>query len=236
MLYYGYYGFDPMYLLFVLPALILSMLAQGWVKGSYHKYSAVPNMRRMTGREAAEAVCRAAGAYNTRVELSSGGPLSDHYDPRQNVIRLSKEIYHGDSVAAVGIAAHEAGHAAQYAAGYAPIRIRNAFVPLCNIGSTMSYLVILAGVIFQANVLLLIGVGLFSLTTLFHLLTLPVEFNASRRALETIERSYLLNEQELDGAKKVLKSAAMTYVAAAFSSIAVLLYYMFRFFGNGRRD
>ena len=156
--------------------------------------------------------------------------------PKQNVIRLSSDVYHGDSVAAVGIAAHEAGHAAQYAAGYAPIRIRNSFIPLCNIGSSMSYLVILAGVIFQANILLLIGVGLFSLTTIFHLLTLPVEFNASRRAIETLERSSLLNEEELTGAEKVLKSAAMTYVAAAVSSIAVLLYYMFRFLGNGRKE
>lgn len=236
MPYYGFYGFDPMYLLFVLPALLISILAQGWVKGSYRKYSAIPNTGRITGREAAEAVCRAAGAHQTRVELSTGGTLSDHYDPKQNVIRLSSDVYHGDSVAAVGIAAHEAGHAAQYAAGYAPIRIRNSFIPLCNIGSSMSYLVILAGVIFQANILLLIGVGLFSLTTIFHLLTLPVEFNASRRAIETLERSSLLNEEELTGAEKVLKSAAMTYVAAAVSSIAVLLYYMFRFLGNGRKE
>ncbi len=163
------------------------------------------------------------------------GNLNDHYDPRTNVIRLSDSVYGVSSVAAVGVAAHEAGHAVQYAQGYGPIKLRTAIIPVCNIGSQLSILFIIIGLFLYSEPLFGIGVILFSLTVLVQLVTLPVEFNASRRAIQTLESGYLLEEDELQGAKKVLRAAAMTYVAALLVSLAQLLRFLLAFSGR-RRD
>ncbi len=225
---YGGFGFyfDWTYILLI-PAFILSMWAQFKVSSTFNKYSKVSNRRGMTGADAARYILDINGLRNVRIERINGN-LTDHFDPRSNVVRLSDSTYASTSVGAIGVAAHECGHAVQYATGYSPIRIRNAIVPVVNICSKLSIPIIIIGFIFAyagsfLNTLLNIGIILFSATVFFQLITLPVEFNASNRAIATLEQRALLQDDELKGAKKVLSAAAMTYVAAAFSAIMSLL-------------
>ena len=225
---YGGFGFyfDWTYILLI-PAFILSMWAQFKVSSTFSKYSKVSNRRGMTGADAARYILDINGLRHVRIERINGN-LTDHFDPRSNVVRLSDSTYASTSVGAIGVAAHECGHAVQYATDYAPIRIRNAIVPVVNICSKLSIAIIIIGFIFAyagsfSNTLLNIGIILFSATVFFQLITLPVEFNASARAIATLEQRALLQDDELKGAKKVLSAAAMTYVAAAFSAIMSLL-------------
>lgn len=231
---YGDFLADNVYCLLLIPVLLLSLWAQAQVSGNFKKYSRVPSRRRLTGAQAAEAVLRANGVYDVRI-TSTWGELTDHYDPRDNTIYLSQAVYGAATVAAAGVAAHEAGHAVQYAVGYAPIRLRSAIVPLTNIGSRCSFLFLFIGLMLYSQGLFLAGILLFSLTTFFQLVTLPVEFNASHRALETIEGQGLLDDEELTGARKVLRAAALTYVAALLMSALQLLRYVLIFLGRSDR-
>lgn len=235
--YYSGGGVDLLYLFFLLPALLLSLYAEIRVKGSFRRYSAVRNARGMTGAEAAMAVLRYHGVGGVEVAMTRG-TLTDHYDPRDNTIYLSESVYLSPSIAAVGVAAHEAGHAVQYAEGYAPIRLRSAILPVCSFGSRFSFVALALGLVLYSQSLLLVGIVLFSLAALFQLITLPVEFNASRRAVETIDAGGFLTEEETRGAKRVLSAAALTYVAALLTSIAQLLRYLLVFLarGGGRRS
>jgi Zn-dependent membrane protease YugP len=225
--------YDSYYLILVVPCIIFALLAQASVSSTFRKYSRVSNRRGMTGAQAAYEVMRANGVMNVRIERV-GGNLTDHYDPRSNVIRLSDSVYDSTSVAAVGVAAHEAGHAVQYAVNYAPIRIRMAIVPITNIGSQLSWPLILLGLVFSMQALLGLGVLCFSLSTLFQLITLPVELDASHRAIVALRDHNLLSYEELPMAKKTLRAAAMTYVAALATSIAQLLRLLLLY--GGRRD
>lgn len=219
------YYFDWTYLVFIVPAAIISLIASARVNSSFNKYSKIRNRRGITGAQAAYNVLAAHGITNVTIEHVHG-KLTDHFDPRTNTIRLSDAVYNASTIAAVGVAAHEAGHAVQHAVGYVPNKIRGAIVPAVNIGSKLSWIVILLGLVLpvQYDAVLYIGIALFSLTVLFALVTLPVEFNASRRALETIRSSNMLSaEDEYSGARSVLRAAAMTYVASAFASIMSLL-------------
>ncbi len=229
-----FYYYDPYYWMILVPAMLVALVAQIRVSSSFRRWSGVGTARGLTGAQAAEAVLRAHGVYDVRIERV-GGHLSDHYDPRSNVIRLSGSVYGVNSVAAVGVAAHEAGHAVQYAQGYGPIRVRSAIIPLCNIGSQLSILFLVIGLFLYSEPLFGIGVLLFALAVVGQLVTLPVEFNASRRALQTLEQGYLLEGEELRGARKVLSAAAMTYVAALLVSLAQLLRFLLAF-GGRRRD
>ncbi|MDE6454733.1 MAG: zinc metallopeptidase, partial [Dysosmobacter sp.] len=187
--YYGGYGnflANNIYFLLLIPVMLLSLWAQVQVSSNFNKYSRVSNRRRLTGAQAAEAVLRANGVFDVSV-TSTRGSLTDHYDPRNNTIYLSQDVYSAATVAAVGVAAHEAGHAVQYAVNYAPVRLRSAIVPMTNLGSRCSVILLFLGLLLYSQSLFLAGILLFSLTTFFQLVTLPVEFNASRRALETLE-------------------------------------------------
>ena len=233
---YGYYGYgdflaNNLYFLLLLPVLALSLWAQFQVSGSFRRYSAVNN-RRLTGAQAAEAVLRAHGVRDVPVRMTRGN-LTDHYDPRDNTIYLSESVYSAPTIAAVGVAAHEAGHAVQYAQGYGPVRLRSAIIPATQIGSSFSFILLLAGMFLYSQTLFLVGIVLFSFTTLFQLVTLPVEFNASARAIETIQGQALLDQDEVDGAKKVLRAAALTYVAALLMSLLQLLRFVLIFLGRG---
>ena len=222
---YGYYGdflANNIYCILLIPVFLLSIWAQFQVSGNFRRYSEKTNRRYITGAQAAEAVLRAHGVYDVNIR-SCRGNLTDHYNPKDNTIYLSEPVYHAATIAAVGVACHEAGHAVQYAMGYGPIRIRNAIIPATQFGSKFSFVLLLIGLLLYSQPLFLLGIVLFSLTTIFQLITLPVEFNASRRAIETIEGQGLLYEDEIGGAKKVLRAAAMTYVAALATSIANLL-------------
>ena len=221
--------FDWTYLVFIVPCVILSLFCQFKVQSNFSKYSRIPNSRRMTGAQAAEYVLRHNGVTGVVIEHVSGS-LTDHFDPRSNVIRLSDSVYSSMSVAAIGVAAHEAGHAVQHANGYIPNKIRSAILPIANIGSKFSWILILIGLIFYAKIgtiLLNIGIILFSASVLFTVATLPVEFDASRRALRCFRETNLIVGEEYDGAKKVLQAAAMTYVASAVTSIMQLLRLIF---------
>lgn len=236
---YGYSDFlaNNIYCVLLVPVLLLSLWAQVQVSGRFHQYSRVTNRRRVTGAQAAEAVLRAHGVYDVDIR-GCRGDLTDHYDPRDNTIYLSEPVYAAATVAAVGVACHEAGHAVQYAVGYGPIRLRSAVIPATRFGSQMSIILLAVGLALYSQPLFLVGILLFSLTTVFQLITLPVEFNASARALETIEGQGLLEEDELDGARKVLRAAALTYVAALLMSVLQLLRYVLIFVGRnggGRR-
>ncbi len=228
-----YFYFDYYYLILVVPALLLAIWAQVQVKTTYRKYSRVPNSRGMTGAYAAQAVLNFYGITDVRIERVSGN-LTDHYDPRSKVIRLSDGVYNSSTVAAIGIACHEAGHAAQHAENYAPIKIRNAIIPVCNIGSTIGIPLALIGWIFSFSILIYVGLGLYAAVFIFQMATLPVEFNASRRAIKVIDETQLLRDDEIGGAKKVLAAAAMTYVASMIVSLANLLRLLLRF--SNRRD
>lgn len=235
--YYGYGDFlaNNIYCVLLIPVLLLSLWAQVQVSGCFRKYSGKTNRRQLTGAGAAEAVLRAHGVYHVRI-CPCRGSLTDHFDPRDNTIYLSEPVYAAPSVAAVGVAAHEAGHAVQHATGYVPVRLRTAIVPLTNLGSRCSVILLLIGLLLYSQSLFFIGILLFSLTTIFQLVTLPVEFDASRRALETIEGQGLLDGGELKGAKKVLRAAALTYVAALLMSVLQLLRYVLIFLGREDRD
>lgn len=239
--YYSYGDFlaNNIYCILVIPVLLLSVLAQAQVSGSFRRYSAVNNRRRLTGAQAAEAVLHAHGVYDVAIRYCQGN-LTDHYDPRDNTIYLSSSVYGAPTIAAVGVACHEAGHAVQYAEGYGPIRLRSAIIPATQLGSKFSFILLFAGLLLYSQALFLAGILLFSLTTVFQLVTLPVEFNASHRAIETIQGQFLLDEDEIVGAKKVLRAAAMTYVAALLMSALQLLRYVMIFLSrnggsNGRR-
>ena len=232
---YGYYGdflANNIYCILLIPVFLLSIWAQFQVSGNFRRYSEKTNRRYITGAQAAEAVLRAHGVYDVNIR-SCRGNLTDHYNPKDNTIYLSEPVYHAATIAAVGVACHEAGHAVQYAMGYGPIRIRNAIIPATQFGSKFSFVLLLIGLLLYSQPLFLLGIVLFSLTTVFQLVTLPVEFNASRRAIETIERQGLLYDDEIGGAKKVLRAAAMTYVAALLMSMLQLLRYVLIFAGRG---
>ena len=237
MPYYYYYGFDWTYLALVLPCLILSLWASSNVNSTFRKYSKQYSLRRLTGAEAAQRVLSANGVRDVRIEHVSGN-LTDHYDPKSNVIRLSDQVYSNTSTATIGVACHEAGHAVQYAEGYAPIKLRAAIIPVTNIGSRMALPLILLGLLFSSfgDTLIYLGIGCFSLSLVFQLVTLPVEFNASRRALQAIESGNLLTEEEQKGARKTLTAAALTYVAATAVSLAQLVRLLALFGGRRRND
>ena len=229
-----FFYFDYTYWLILIPAFVITMLAQANVSSTFNRYQRMANRRGYTGSMAAQMVLRAHGVTGVRVERVSGR-LTDHYDPRTNVIRLSDAVYNSTSVAAVGVAAHEAGHAVQYAVDYGPIRLRSAIIPVCNFGSQAGILLLVIGLIFNSEMLFGLGVVFFSLMLLFQLITLPVEFNASARAMETLRSTDMLEGEELSGARKVLTAAALTYVAALLVSMAQLLRYLLLFAGNNRR-
>ena len=215
---------------------VLSMIASAKVNSTFNKYSRVRSASGMTGAEAAQRILQQNGIYDVAVEHVSGN-LTDHYDPKNKVLRLSDATYGSNSVAAVGVAAHECGHALQHNVGYLPLRIRSAIVPAANIGSRLGIPIILLGVLLGSNYFLIeLGIWVFSLAVLFQIVTLPVEFNASNRAMVMMERYGILGGDELRSTRKVLSAAAMTYVAAAASSILQLLRLVLLFGGNRRRD
>ena len=243
MPYYGYgygYGLDMTYILLVLPCILLSLWASSNVKSTFSKYSTQYSRRHITGAEAAQRVLLANGVRGVRIERISG-QLTDHFDPKTNVIRLSDGVYDSTSTAAIGVACHEAGHAVQYAESYAPIKLRAAVIPLTNFGSRIAMPLILLGILFSAfgsfsDTLVYLGIACFGFSLVFQLITLPVEFNASRRAIRTIESAELLTAEEQIGAKKTLKAAALTYVAATAVALAQLLRLIAIFGGRRRRD
>ncbi len=227
-----YYGFDYYYIILVLPAILISLVAQIRVKSTFSKYSKIT--AGTTGASAAEKVLLSHGISDVRIERVSGN-LTDHYDPKTNVIRLSDSVYDSRSIAAVGVACHEAGHAVQYAEGYGPIKFRAAIIPACQFGSQFSWIALMLGLIFNFEALIFAGIILFSLVVLFQLVTLPVEFNASRRAISAIKANRILyDDNEINGARRVLSAAAMTYVAALLTSLAQLLRLLLLF--GRRRD
>lgn len=231
---YGMYGIDTTYVL-VIAAFILTLIASYGVKMTFSRYNKVRNARGMTGADAARLILDRNGLSHIRVEHISGS-LTDHFDPRANVIRLSDSTYSSDSVAAVGVAAHEAGHAVQHAVGYAPIKVRNSIIPIVNIGSGLSMPVFLIGLALGSFNLAIVGVILFSATLLFQVVTLPVEFNASRRALRILDESNMLYDDEVKKARKVLTAAALTYVAAVASTALQLLRLVLLAGKNRRND
>lgn len=223
-----YFFMDYYYIILVVPAMIIALIAQVKVKSTYNKFSKIENTRRITGAYAAQAILTYYGITDVRIERISG-KLTDHYDPKSKVIRLSDGVYNSTSVAAIGIACHEAGHAAQHAENYVPIKIRNSLIPVCNIGSSLGIPLALAGYFFGFEPLVIVGLLLYSAITLFQLVTLPVEFNASRRAINAIKDRELLADGEVGSAKKVLTAAAMTYVASMIVALANLLRLVLRF-------
>ncbi len=223
MNYFSYYYLSNYYyLILVVPVLIISLIASARVNSYFKKYSSVLSSRNLTGAQAAFEVLRHYGITNVQIERVNGN-LTDHYDPRTNVIRLSDSVYNSTSVAAIGVACHEAGHAAQYAQNYAPIKIRNFVLPAANLGSKAGFPLALIGFFLNFEILAIAGIVFFSFAVLFQLVTLPVEFNASKRALDVISDADILSVDEKVGAKKILTAAAMTYVAALAVSIANLL-------------
>lgn len=235
MPYFGYYGIDMYYIVLVVPCLLLAFWAQGKVKSTFSRYEQVMNRRGLTGAQAAEAVLRQNGVTGVRIEWVAG-KLNDHFDPRTNTIRLSNAVYSSTSVASIGVAAHEAGHAVQYAQGYFPIKLRAAIIPVTQIGSSAALPLLVLGLVLNSGMLLDIGILAFSLSTVFQLITLPVEVNASNRALAAIEQGGLLTDEEYPMAKKTLTAAAMTYVAALAVSLAQLLRVLLIFGGRNRDD
>lgn len=236
---YGF-GYDWTYLVLVLPFLIISLIASANVNSTFKKYSKQLSRRQITGAQAAQRVLYNNGVTNVRIERI-GGNLTDHYDPKSNVIRLSDSVYDSTSTAAIGVACHEAGHAVQYAKGYGPIKLRAAIIPVTNIGSKLALPLILIGVLVSAfgyysDIIIDIGIACFGLSLVFQLVTLPVEFNASNRAISAIDSADLLYDDEIKGAKKTLTAAALTYVAAAATAFAQLLRLIILFGGGRSRD
>lgn len=234
-----YYGFDWTYLVLVLPCLIFAMIASSNVNSTFQKYSRQLSRRHITGAEAAQRVLLVNGVGGVRIERISGN-LTDHFDPRTNVIRLSDSVYNSTSTAAIGVACHEAGHAVQYAVGYSPMKLRAAIIPLTNFGSKLAFPLILVGILLSSlgeisTMFIYLGIAAFGLSFVFQMVTLPVEFNASRRAIRAIEEGGILTEEEQRGAKKTLSAAAMTYVAATATALAQLLR-LILLYGRRRRD
>lgn len=229
-----FYFMDYWYIVLVIPALIISMWAQFRVKSSYKKFSKVLNSRNITGAYAAQAVLSYYGITDVKIQPISG-KLTDNFNPKTKVISLSQGVYSGKSIAAVGIACHEAGHAAQHATDYVPIKVRNSIIPICKIGSTIGLPLALAGYFLGFGLLIYVGLILYAAVFVFQLVTLPVEFNASKRAIDVIEETGLLYGDESEGAVKVLKAAAMTYVAAMIVSLANLLRFVLKLTANTRR-
>ena len=229
----GFMFYDYYFLILVVPAMIIAAIAQFKVNSAFKKESTHLSSRGLTGAQAAQRVLAYYGINNVRIEAISG-KLTDHYDPRSNVIRLSTDVYSSTSIAAIGVACHEAGHAAQHAENYVPIKIRNAIIPVCNIGSQLGLPLVLIGFIVGFEPLVTIGLFLYALISVFQFVTLPVEFDASARAMKVIAETGLLYEDEQKGARKVLTAAAMTYVAALIVSLANLLRLVLRF--GGRND
>ena len=233
-----YYGFDWTYIVLVLPCMIFAIIASSSVNSTFKKYSKQLSQRRITGADAALRVLQVNGVYGVRIERVAGN-LTDHYDPKTNVIRLSDSVYNSTSTAAIGVACHEAGHAVQYAQNNAPIKLRAAIIPLTNFGSKLAMPLILLGIVCTflgefSTILVYLGIAAFGLSFVFQLITLPVEFNASRRAIRAIEEGSILTPEEQKGAQKTLKAAAMTYVAATATALAQLLRLII-LFGGGRR-
>lgn len=231
--------FDITYVILVLPCVLIAMWASHNVNATFERYSRQFSMRRITGAEAAQRVLSANGVSGVRIERVSGS-LTDHYDPRSNVIRLSQDVYDATSTAAIGVACHEAGHAVQYSQSYGPIKLRAAIIPVTNIGSKLAMPLILLGLILSAfsyssYTLVYVGIACFGLSLIFQLVTLPVEFNASNRAIRAIEDGNILTDEECRGAKKVLRAAALTYVAATAVALMQLLRLVL-LFGGRRRD
>ncbi len=225
--------FDPLYFVFALPALILGLYAQAKVRGAYNRYAQVRTARNVTGAQVARTLLDSFGLHDVGVEETSGF-LSDHYDPRHKVLRLSPDVYRSTSVAAAGIAAHEMGHALQDARGYAPLQVRSAMVPAVQFGSFLGPLIFLGGLLLSLPNIAWAGLILFGATVVFSLVTLPVEFDASKRAKSLLVSNGILIGNEIEGVNKVLDAAALTYVAAAIQAISTLLYYAFIL--TGRRD
>lgn len=236
---YYFYGFDWTYLAVVLPCLLLAFWASSNVNNTFKRYSKISSSQGITGKQAAERILKSHGIANISIQRVNGN-LTDHYDPKSNVIRLSDSVYDSTSVSAIGVACHEAGHAVQYAQNYFPIKLRSAIIPITNIGSKLAIPLILLGILFSAAgyysyTFVYLGIGCFSLSAVFQLITLPVEFNASRRAIEAIRVTGILQSEELTGAKKTLTAAALTYVAALAVSLAQLLRLIVLFGGRRRR-
>ena len=234
---YGYYGFDWTIILVLIGALI-SLWAQGRVTSTFAKFSKVRSRTGMTGADVALRLLRSQGIYDVSVRPVSGN-LTDHYDPRSKVVNLSESVYNATSIAAIGVAAHECGHAIQHQQGYAPLNIRSAIVPVANIGSTVAWPLILIGLLFTGNssdLFINLGIICFSFAVIFQLVTLPVEFNASSRALAILGREGILADSELPYTKKVLSAAALTYVASAAAAILQLLRLVLLFGGRRSRD
>ena len=235
---YYYYGFDWTYVYLVLPCLLLSLWASAHVNSTFRRYSKQRSQRGLTGADAAARVLAANGVRGVRIEHISGN-LTDHYDPRTNVIRSSDNVYGSTSTAAIGVACHEAGHAVQYAQSYAPIKLRAAIIPLTNFGSKLAMPLILLGLLLSSlgrmsNFFIYLGIACFGFSLVFQLVTLPVEFNASRRAMAAIEQTGILTDEERAGARKTLTAAALTYVAATAAALAQLLRLLVLFGGRNR--
>ncbi|MCL1992549.1 MAG: zinc metallopeptidase [Spirochaetes bacterium] len=214
---------DQYYILLVLPTLALSLWAQFKVKSTFAKYSNVPCSKRISGQDAAQLLLKSNKISNVRIE-SVGGSLTDHYDPRTKIVRLSQPVFNQTSIAAVGVAAHEAGHAIQHATSYGPLALRSTLVPIANIGSSLGPWIAIAGLFFfPGSPLAIVGIALFAGAVLFYLITLPVEFDASARAVAILRSNNVLTEKELDGVKKVLTAAALTYIASALTAVMSLL-------------
>lgn len=235
-----YYGIDWSYIILVIPCLILSLWASNNVNATFKRYSNQLSSRRITGAQAAQRVLSAHGIHNVRIERVSGR-LTDHYDPKSNVIRLSENVYDNISTAAIGVACHEAGHAVQYAQNYAPIKLRAVVVPITNIGSRLAMPLILLGLLVGflgeiSTAIIYTGIGCFALSLVFQLITLPVEFNASKKAMQSIEQTNILTPEEMTGARKTLRAAAMTYLAATAVALTQLLRIIMLFGGRRRKD
>lgn len=228
-------GFDPLYLLFALPGLLLALYASWRTRHTFHTYAGVPARSGLTGAMAAARMLAAQGVHGVRIEPTHG-LLSDHYDPRDNTLRLSPDVYAGRSLAAIGVACHEAGHALQQAHGYRPLLLRSALVPVTQLGSGLSWIVLTAGLLLHSAGLLYLGIALFSASVVFALVTLPVEWDASARARELMVRAGIVSPREQTDARRVLDAAFLTYVAAAVSSLLTLLYYLVRAGLFDRRD
>ncbi len=226
---------DPLYLILALPGLLLGLWAQMRVKGTFNKYSKVRTASNLTGAEIARHLLDSQGLNDVRVEQTQGF-LSDHYDPRTRVLRLSPDVYRTPSVAAAGVAAHEMGHALQHSAGYAPLQIRSAIVPVVQFGSSLAPILILVGFLLRFTALAWVGVILFAGAVVFSLVTLPVEFDASRRAKALLTQGGIVSHEEAGGVNAVLNAAGWTYVAAAIAAIGQLLYYVLLLTGGSRRD
>ena len=230
-----FYYYDPTYILVLIGA-VLSLWASATVKSTYNKYSRVYSYSGLTGAQAAAQILRQAGIYDVRIEHVSGN-LTDHYDPKARVLRLSDSVYGSNSVAAIGVAAHECGHAIQDPEDYVPLRFRSAFVPVANLGTQVAFPILLLGVFLgSSHFLIQVGLLCFFFGVLFQLITLPVEFNASGRAVRILRETGMMSDDELSKTKKVLSAAAMTYVAAAAASILSMLRLIILFGGNRRRD